>query len=171
MHGKSTLIATVAALAAGFTIPAFAGATTVLKSNMTGAQIVNDAGGAPRGVAHATVSVNPDRGRLCFQIDYSGLGGKATAGYLRRGRAGQTAMPMATLFAGRTASPASGCVRGLPARGLRRLERKPQRHYVDLATRKYAKGAVRGQLRFEARQVGGPPSGGAPSGGSSPGRH
>ena len=165
MPGKNTLVASVAALAAGLAIPASAGAATVLKSNMTGAQVVNSNGGAPRGVAHATVRVNSKRARLCFEITYSGLGGKARAGHLRRGAAGRMSRPLATLFAGRAASPVAGCVYDIERRALRRLERKPEKHYLDLTTRRFQKGAVRGQLRFETRgNVGGPPSGGFPAG-------
>lgn len=165
MPGKRTLVASIAALAAGLTVPAAAGAATVLKANMTGAQVVNSDGGAPSGVAHAMLRVNAERARVCFEIEYSGLGGKATAGYLRRGEAGQMARPLATLFVGRAASPVSGCVDELSPRAVRRLDRRPQAHYLDLATRRYSRGAVRGQLRFETRSdLGGAPSGGSPAG-------
>lgn len=160
MAGKSNLVAALAALAAAMAIPASAGATTVLKANMTGAQVANPEGGAPQGEGAAVITVHPRRGRLCFEISYWGLGGKAIGGHLRRGGPGKTSRPMATLFVGRSPSPVSGCLRDLPRRPLRRLERKPQKHFVDLTTRRYERGAVRGQLRPQVRNLGGP-SGGA----------
>src|SRR5215210_4633124 len=108
MRRKASL-ALAAVLALGLMAAAAAGATTVLKSRMTGAQVVNDAGGAPRGVAQATLKLNPARDRICFDIAYSGLGGKATAGYLRHGGPGQLARPAVVLFTGRAASTVSGC--------------------------------------------------------------
>ena len=40
----------------------------------------------------------------------------------------------------------SGCVRDVRKRVVKRLKRKPQKHYVDIDTRAYPDGAVRGQL-------------------------
>jgi hypothetical protein len=162
MRGKASLTALVAALATAVTVPAVVEAATVLKSRMTGAQIVNADGGSPRGIAQATLTVNELGQRICFEIAYEGLGGKAIAGYLREGAPGQMARPTVTLFAGRLASPARGCVEEVPPRVLTALRDHPARHYVDLATRRYPKGAVRGQLRGGEHEEGlaGPPSGG-----------
>jgi hypothetical protein len=131
---------------------------------MTGAQIVNDDGGAPRGTAQATITLNNGRHRLCFEIAYGGLGGKATGGFLRQGHRGDTARPAVILFSGRSASPVSGCVRDVPAKTIAALAKHPAGHYVDLTTRRLPKGAVRGQLRdgsaAEEEELEGPPSGG-----------
>jgi hypothetical protein len=130
---------------------------------MTGAQIVNDEGGAERGVAQATLRLDAAHHRICFEVTYSGLGGKATAGYVRRGEAGQLARPAVVLFAGRSASPVSGCVGDVSARTIDGLQDHPGGHYVDLSTAKLPKGAVRGQLRGAGSgetELEGPPSGG-----------
>jgi CHRD domain len=156
-------LALAVVLAAGLLPPAALGAATVLKSRLTGAQIVNDDGGAPRGVAQATLSLNEPRQRLCFEIAYSGLGGKATAGYLREGGPGELARPAVTLFSEAAASPVSGCVAEVPMKTLSGLRRHPAGHYVDLATRRLPKGAVRGQLHSGAgigATLEGPSSGG-----------
>ena len=163
MRGKASTLALVALLAAGLAVPALVGAATVLKSRMTGAQIVNNDGGSPRGVAQATLTLNVPRHRLCFEIDFSGLGGKATAGNLRHGRPGQTARPEVVLFTGRAQSPVSGCVGGVSESTMGALQAHPGTYYLDLATAKRPKGAVRGQLRGAAegeQQLEGPPSGG-----------
>jgi hypothetical protein len=152
---RKASFALAAVLALGLMASAAAGAATVLKSRMTGAQIVNDDGGAPRGVAQATLRLNAARHRICFDISFSGIGGKATAGYLRRGGPGQLARSSAT--------PASGCVRKVGSRTMRALAQHPAGHYVDLASARYPKGAVRGQLRegdVEETELEGPPSGG-----------
>lgn len=153
----------IVVLAVGLFVPASVGAATVLKSRMTGAQVINDDGGAPRGVAQATLHLNASRGRICFEVAYSGIGGKATAGYLRRGSPGQMARPAVVLFADRSASPARDCVEDVGARTMQALERHPAAQYVDLASTRYPKGAVRGQLRggdVDQGELNGPPSGG-----------
>ena len=163
MRAKASMLVLVAALTAGLVVPAAVGAATVLRAKLTGAQIVNDDGGAPRGVAQATLTLNPDRDRICFEISYRGLGGKAAAGYLRKGEAGQTARPAVVLFAGRASSPVSACVGAVGERTMTGLQDHPGGYYVDLATAKRPKGAVRGQLRDDGdgeTQLGGPPSGG-----------
>jgi hypothetical protein len=161
MRGKAGTLAAAAVLVAGFAVPAAVGAASVLKSRMTGAQIVNDDGGAPRGVAQATLRLNDARSRVCFEIEYSGLGGKATAGYVRHGRPGHTARPEIVLFSGRSASPVTGCVGAVGKRTLAGLSEHPGGYSVDLATAKRPKGAVRGQLRgADEQQLEGPPSGG-----------
>lgn len=166
MRSRALGVAVVAAAAAAApAAPAAGDAATILKSNMTGAQIVNPQGGAPNGVADAILRVKPRRGRVCFSISYAGLGGRATSGFLRRGAQGEMSRPLAILFSARAGSPVKGCVRGVRKRPLRRLVADPGEHYVDLATRKRSKGAVRGQLLPTTGAVAGPPSGG-----SSPGR-
>ena len=163
MRRRAAGLAIVAALAAGLIVPATVGAATVLKSRMTGAQVVNDDGGAPRGVAQATLHLNADRHRLCFEIAYSGLGGRATAGYLRQGEPGQMARPAVVLFARRASDPVSGCVGAVGNRTMRGLQQRPGAYYVDLASAGFPKGAVRGQLRagdVDEAELEGPPSGG-----------
>lgn len=163
MRRRARGLAIVAVLAAGLIVPATVGAATVLKSRMTGAQVVNDDGGAPRGVAQATLHLNSARHRLCFEIAYSGLGGKATAGYLRQGEPGQMARPAVVLFTGSESSPVSGCVDGVGNRTMHGLQQHPGARYVDLASTHFPKGAVRGQLRagdVEEAELEGPPSGG-----------
>lgn len=161
MRGKLVLVAVMAAVLA--TPAAVSAATTVLKSRMTGAQIANDEGGAPRGIAQATISLNEPRHRLCFEISYSGLGGQATGGYLRRGGPGELARPAVVLFSGRSASPVSSCVSDVATKTMTELSDHPGGYYVDLTTRKLPKGAVRGQLHAGSsgdEQLEGPPSGG-----------
>lgn len=163
ISGKARTFAVVAVLAAPLAVPASVGAASVLKARMTGAQIVNDDGGAPRGVGQATLTVDEAVGRVCFEIAYSGLGGRAMAGYLREGDPGQMARPALTLFADRAASPARGCIGDVRARTITALSEHPAAHYVDLATRRFPKGAVRGQLRDSGhteQELEGPPSGG-----------
>jgi hypothetical protein len=162
MRRKAGTLAAAAVLVAGLAVPAAVGAASVLKSRMTGAQIANDDGGAPRGLARATLRLEDGRSRVCFEIEYSGLGGKATAGYVRHGQPGQTARPAIVLFSGRAASPVTGCVGKVGKRTFAGLSEHPGGYSVDLATAKLPKGAVRGQLRGVGgeQQLEGPPSGG-----------
>ena len=164
ISGKASRLALAVVLVCGLIGPAMAvGAASVLKSRMTGAQIANDDGGAPRGTGQAAISVNRDRGRLCFEIEYSGLGGKATGGFLRHGGPGELSRPAVVLFSTRAASPVSGCVSNVPAKTLSAIDERPSSHYVDVTTGEYPKGAIRGQLRGSSttdQELEGPPSGG-----------
>ena len=159
MRGKLVLFAVLSAL---LVLPAAVGAATVLKSRLTGAQIANDNGGAPRGVGQVTISLNESRQRLCFEVDYSGLGGKATGGFLRQGGPGELARPAVVLFSERAASPVTGCVAQVPSKTLTSLRDHPAGHYVDLTSRRFPKGAIRGQLHDGGSddELGAPPSGG-----------
>jgi hypothetical protein len=161
MRCKASVLALAAVLTTGLTVPTVVAAATVLKSRMTGAQIVNEDGGAPRGVAQASLTLNEPAHRICFEISYHGLGGKATGGYLRRGRPGDMARPAVVLFAARGSNPVSGCVDGVDQRTIDGLAAHPAGHYVDLTTARFPKGAVRGQLRNGGEEtLEGPPSGG-----------
>ena len=148
MRGRATAFAVVAMLSAALVGPTPVGAAAVLKAKLSGEQIANPRGGAAHGVGAAALRVDSSRQRVCFEISYHGLGSKATAGYLRRGEPGETARPAVVLFSGaRFVSPVSGCVAGVGADTIAGLQRHPGGYYVDVASGKLPKGAVRGQLR------------------------
>ena len=161
MRGRATAIAVVAMLSAALFGPTTVGAATLLRAKLTGTQIANPRGGAPQGAARATLTVDSASGRICFQVRYRGLGGRATAGYLRHGHPGDTARPAVVLFSGAPASPVSGCVDDISSATLEALQRHPGAHYVDLASAKRPRGSVRGQLhKAGAAQLDAPASGG-----------
>ena len=145
MRARTAALAFAAALVVALAVPLIASAGTPLTAHLTGKQIVNPNGGAPNGSASVVLKVNRVERRICFTINYKGLT-KVTGAHLHKGNAGQIARPIVTLFSGSKASPAKGCVKGLKQRIVKRLKRKPSQHYVDIDTKKYPNGAVRGQL-------------------------
>jgi hypothetical protein len=135
----------IAAVAVAVACAIPAGAATPITTKMTGDEIVNAAGGDPDGKASLSLRVNRVKHRVCWELTYKKLD-QVTGSFIHKGGAGQIARPVITLFQGNEASPASGCVRDLRGRIVRRLKRKPSAHYADVDTKQYPNGAVRGQL-------------------------
>ena len=127
-------------------IPMSASAHTVLTAHATGGQVVNPAGGDPKGSATFVLQVNRVKGRICFHITFTGIK-DVTSANLHKGGAGQIARPIVNFFdTGRADSPEKGCVRNVKSRIVKRLKRKPSQHYVDIDSQDRPNGAVRGQL-------------------------
>jgi hypothetical protein len=146
MRKRAAIAVGVAALVAAMAIPTLAGGATRIRTNMTGAQVVNPNGGDPDGSAKLRLRVNRVKARLCFTLRTSGLS-KVTGAFIHRGAAGEIARPIITLFNTRPAgSTVKECEHNIRPRLLRRLKRKPGQHYADVTTKAYPDGAVRGQL-------------------------
>jgi len=144
---KKVIAAAVAATAViALAIPLSASAHTVLTSHATGGQIVNPAGGDPRGSATFALQVNRVKGRICFHITFSGIK-NVTSANLHKGGPGQIARPIVTFFdTNRASNVQKGCVRNVRSRIVKRLKQKPSQHYVDIDSASRPNGAVRGQL-------------------------
>ena len=136
----------VAAAAVCLAIPIVASGATGISAHLTGAQVVNPNGGDPDGSANVNLRVNRQKARVCYTITYKNLEARVTGAFLHKGSAGQIARPIITLFKGDIASPVQGCVHDLKKRIVKRLKRKPTQHYVDIDTRNFPDGAIRGQL-------------------------
>lgn len=141
-------------------IPGLVQGATKLKGQMTGDQVVNPEGGAPDGEGRVKLRVNRVKRRICFRIRYTGIGTTATESVLHKGKRNRIGRPIVTLFEGTEASPVEGCVRDVRRRFIKRLKRKPQRHYVDVDNSEYPDGAIRGQLRRKRGGGGGGGGGG-----------
>lgn len=151
MRKKAAIAAVVAAFAVALAVPAFSGAHTVLTAHATGGQIVNPAGGDPKGSATFVLQVNRPKGRICFKINFSGIK-DATSAHLHRGTSGQIARPIVTFFdKPRASNTQKGCVRNVNSRIVKRLKQKPAQHYVDIDSESRPNGAVRGQLSRSKR--------------------
>ena len=134
-----------AALCVALAVPMVASGATRISAHLTAGQIVNPNGGDPGATADIKLRVNRVKQRICFRITYRNLE-QVTGSHLHRGDQGEIARPIVTLFEGDEASPARGCVRDVRKRIVKRLKRKPEAHYVDIDTKAYPDGAVRGQL-------------------------
>ena len=137
--------ACVAALCVAFAIPLAASAGTVITAKLKANQIVNPRGGDPNGKGNVRLNVNRVKQRICYRVEYSGLG-TVTGSHLHRGDRGKIGRNVLALFDGTRPSPVEGCLRDVRKRIIKRLKRKPGNHYVDIDSRAYPNGALRGQL-------------------------
>jgi hypothetical protein len=144
MSKRLTVAGVVGVIAIACAVPLANGATGI-SAHMTGNQIVNPNGGDPDGSANISLRVNRVKARVCYTLSYKNLE-KITGAFIHKGGAGQIARPIITLFEGNVSSPDSGCVHDLKKKLVKRLKRKPEGHYVDVTTKEYPDGAVRGQL-------------------------
>jgi hypothetical protein len=99
--------------------------------------------GDPDGLGRARITVNAGQEQVCYRLDVSRID-EATQAHVHRGRAGENGAVVVALKAperGRV----TGCV-GVSRETARDLLRQPSLFYVDVHTRQYPDGAVRGQL-------------------------
>lgn len=146
-------VVTLAALvAAALPAPALGASGTVSRYvvELTGSAEV------PAGPAGATgeavITLKPDRGEVCWLFrDLRGLGGKPTSAHIHKGKAGaagNVVLPLGQTYARR------GCVDAAKAL-IRRIQRAPKAHYVNVHNAAYPAGAVRGQLKGASQPGGG----------------
>ena len=124
---------------------------TILTAHLKGSNEVGTAG-APRGRGVAIVKISvvkvgaSVKSQLCYKLTVAGFRLSANAAHIHAGRAG-TNGPIALPFPrapGRNGT-SSGCTNArLPL--LRAIVRHPASYYVNIHTRSYPLGAVRGQL-------------------------
>jgi hypothetical protein len=147
MRKKAIVLAATGACAVALAIPATSGAHTVLTAHATGSQIVNPAGGDPKGSATFVLQVNRVKQRICFHITFTGIK-NVTSANLHKGKAGQIARPIVNFFTNPAAGQRveKGCIRNVSKRIVKRLKQKPAQHYVDIDSQNRPNGAVRGQL-------------------------
>jgi hypothetical protein len=104
--------------------------------------------GDPDGTGRAVIRSAPDEGILCYKIFFKGIGRAKGAEIHQgpRGVAGPTHMRLFTSKKGKR-SPAEGCKSGVSVETIEAMHDDPGNYYVDVHTKGYPDGAVRGQLR------------------------
>jgi hypothetical protein len=107
---------------------------------MTGKQ--ETPAGSPTGTGSATVTLNSATGRVCFKLNWSGIGNPSAA-HIHKAAAGK-AGPVVIPFFGGTAKK-TGCVNASKSL-VSAIVKKPSSYYVNVHTAKYPNGALRGQL-------------------------
>jgi hypothetical protein len=115
----------------------------VVSATLTGAGEVPK--GSPLGSGTATVTLDTKGGKACWTLAVNGIS-HALSAHVHRGRAGvvgPVVIPLGARFA------TKGCVLA-PAKSIAAVARNPGAFYVNVHTRKYLNGAIRGQLRARA---------------------
>ena len=95
------------------------------------------------GAGKVTVVVDPPKGTACYIINVSGLDG-VTAAHIHKGGPGETGAPVVPLEA--PADGSSGGCAQVTAEVAAALLGNPGGYYVNVHTRAFPDGAIRGQL-------------------------
>jgi hypothetical protein len=114
----------------------------LLATALTGAEEVPGPGD-PDGVGFATVTVNPGRGLVCYELGVFGIA-PATGAHIHEAPPGK-AGPVVVTLEPPTDGSSSGCVQ--VGRALAKdILKDPADYYVNVHNAKYEAGALRGQL-------------------------
>ena len=99
--------------------------------------------GDPDGTGHATVWINDDQNRVCFNLNVSNIA-PATLSHIHRGAAGVSG-PVVVDFIAPTSGTSSGCASATDAL-IDEILGNPAGFYVNVHNSPFPAGAVRGQL-------------------------
>jgi hypothetical protein len=117
------------------------GGTKVIRVKMTGKQDVPK--GSPTGSGRATITLKRATGKVCYRLTWSKIG-TPNAAHIHKGPRGKAGAVVVALF-GNPPAKHSGCVTAKKSL-IAAIQRKPGAYYVNVHTKKYGAGAIRGQL-------------------------
>lgn len=137
---KKLLVISISLLAALSLAVTAVAANKTITVKMTGKQ--ESPKGSPTGKGTATITLEPSKGKVCFKLTWSGIG-TPTASHIHKGRKGVAGPIVIPLFA--TPAKHSGCVKASKSL-ITKIEKSPAGYYVNIHTKKYPAGALRGQL-------------------------
>jgi hypothetical protein len=137
----------VVALVAALVLAAPAGAAVKrLEANLSGSQETSP-GGDPDGTGTAKLRLNRQTRRVCFTIRVRDID-DVVAAHIHAGRRGVAGGIVVDLIAApESGERFTGCTEDVARSTIRKILRRPRRHYVNVHTGDYPGGAVRGQLR------------------------
>jgi hypothetical protein len=142
----SLIVAPIALVALAIPSGALAGGTD-LKANLTGEQETPTGSGAPNGEGVAKINLKPKRNEVCWKLRFSGIAGKATSSAIFLGSKGEDGPTKVLFFDTKQTSPVSGCTENIAKSKIRKIKQHPRRYHVNVESKKYPDGAIRGQLR------------------------
>ena len=117
------------------------GGTKVITVKMTGKQEVPK--GSPTGSGKATITLKHATGKVCYKLTWSKIGAP-TAAHIHKGPKGKAGAVVVALF-GNPPAKHSGCVTAKKPL-IAAIAAKPGAYYVNVHTKKFGAGAIRGQL-------------------------
>jgi hypothetical protein len=112
-----------------------------LRATLSGSQEVPKRG-SPNGSGTAVVRVDAKTGKACWALTVRGLDELLSAHVHKAGakKNGPVVIPLGARVAKK------GCVTGLKAKAINAILKNPRAYYVNVHTKKYLNGAIRGQL-------------------------
>jgi CHRD domain len=117
------------------------GSTKTINVKLTGKVEVPK--GSPTGSGTAVIKLEPSKGKVCFTLTWKKID-TVTASHIHKGAKG-TAGNIVVAFFGNPPAKHSGCVKAAKSL-IQAIEKKPSAYYVNVHTKKYPAGAIRGQL-------------------------
>jgi hypothetical protein len=153
---KKVAVAAIATMVAAGLVTAVVGgagaaaaAPKVLKASLTGTAEVPGPGD-PDGHGRAVIVAVGTAKKVCFALRWQRLG-SATAAHIHAGRAGVAGDIVVPLFAAdglsKNVRSIGGCTHGVKRSLIRAIKSHPGRYYVNVHTKGFPEGAIRGQLR------------------------
>jgi hypothetical protein len=114
---------------------------STLKATLRGSAEVGKKG-APRGSGSAVIKLYRSQGKACWTLSVKNLDKTLSAHVHKapKGKTGPVVIPLGARFAKK------GCVTGLTAKTIDAIVKNPGSYYVNVHTKKYIDGAIRGQL-------------------------
>ena|SRR5215208_549361 len=143
--------ALIASLAMALVLVSPAGAGTggrTLSTTLTGAEEAPGPGDADA-TGQADLRLNQGKGRVCFDVSWTGIDGTVFAGHIHRAPVGVPGPIVVTLFNGSFAGTdaASDCVGNVDRGLIKAIRKDPSAYYVNVhSLPNFPNGAVRGQL-------------------------
>jgi hypothetical protein len=109
--------------------------------------------GDPVATGSATIRARSGQARICYTLRARDLSGRAVAAHIHRGAAGAAGPVVIPLKTPNAAGTAKGCAKAKRAL-VRAILKRPSRYYVNVHTREFPGGAVRGQLAGQRTTLG-----------------
>ena len=120
-----------------------------LTSTLTGYQAVPGPGDLD-GTGTARARVDAERGRVCWELNARGID-RATGAHIHRGEAGSAGPPVIPLAPPGASERSEGCAT-VTIELARQMIMTPHGFYVNVHNAAFPAGAIRGQLRGQARR-------------------
>ncbi|CAN5675078.1 CHRD domain-containing protein [soil metagenome] len=115
-----------------------------LSTTLTGAAEVPGPGD-PNGSGTATITVNPGRGEICYELGVEGITLPATGAHIHVGPVGESGDVVVPLMTPGDNGTSSGCAEVSRELALAIIQ-NPENYYVNVHNDDFPAGAIRGQL-------------------------